>query len=507
MRKALIKTLADAIQREKDGLRGNSFALRLTDYLIKHGIPDNTRLQKLVYKEDEIKDLPILDDNISGDGRICKLLLAHVRQYSPSDKFDYYTLDFSERGHPVSSIFHGANGSGKSTIFASMEYLYLKKSEYATAHGHPNNQSNFFKSVISPETEPIIFPLMEDIVVSTASELNGFEIPAAFCSECDYFEITRNWDKLNDYISRQLGYEDFHDLLKRLKSLSTKLELSKKYVESSHLLISLNNKFFYEKDTLVRDNLNKDIEQQKIKMVSFQRDFNEIEFSELDRGIEKLAVNDKSELIETNAIEEIKSVYRVLESEWKNVLSDFKVVADSIFDKMMKDSLLTDKESLEITLKESVIKPNLVILKESYEEGTSSVIKHPVEYFNTFRLKLFCMAFKMSLYCCAKIKQQTNLPFVVDDIFDSSDFANRSKIGRVVHKMIESHDLIMKECNLDFPLQFIFFTQDNIIGENIYNGLRNYAYETGKDENIFVKSSRLFRPEVIIIPATSKESQ
>ena len=100
----------------------------------------------------------------------------------------------------------------------------------------------------------------------------------------------------------------------------------------------------------------------------------------------------------------------------------------------------------------------------------------PRAYLNTFKYKLFCVGMKMMLCCVSKRIYNINYPFIIDDVFDSSDFENRVKIREFVANMKVQHDkffLINKSDEAEkFSLQFIFFTQDDLIADQFVKGIR-----------------------------------
>lgn len=93
----------------------------------------------------------------------------------------------------------------------------------------------------------------------------------------------------------------------------------------------------------------------------------------------------------------------------------------------------------------------------------------PRQYLNTFRFKLFCVAVKIVLGCFVKETYAINYPFVIDDVFDSSDFDSRLRLKQFVEKIVECHDGLLSENK--YAIQFIFFTQDDLIADQINKGL------------------------------------
>ena len=111
----------------------------------------------------------------------------------------------------------------------------------------------------------------------------------------------------------------------------------------------------------------------------------------------------------------------------------------------------------------------------------------PRRYFNTFRFKMFVVGLKVALACCAKKMNGINFPVVIDDVFDASDFTNKGRIRDFIRSLVEQHDKVSKaEGFADKPLQLIFLTQDDIIGRNIYQGIKS------SDTDMRVKFCRLY---------------
>ncbi len=93
----------------------------------------------------------------------------------------------------------------------------------------------------------------------------------------------------------------------------------------------------------------------------------------------------------------------------------------------------------------------------------------PRQYLNTFRFKLFCVAIKIVLGCFVKKTYEINHPFVIDDVFDSSDFDSRLQLKQFVEKIVECHNGLLSDDK--YTMQFLFFTQDDLIANQVNKGL------------------------------------
>lgn len=102
--------------------------------------------------------------------------------------------------------------------------------------------------------------------------------------------------------------------------------------------------------------------------------------------------------------------------------------------------------------------------------GTNKMEVEPRSYMNTFKYKLFCVALKMAFVCMAKKVYQINYPVIIDDVFDSSDFDSRIKLRDFIKEMLLQHYRLLPEPK--YKLQFIFFTQDDLIADQVGKGLQ-----------------------------------
>lgn len=498
MLSSVIRPLLKAIKEKGGSLKDNDFAKRLAEHFISvQTIPNFSELLGILYKNDLPETLNYPLKNKSADRRIKHLYLKNVRQYCPSlnkeASVDFYSLDLSLEDKAASSILLGPNGTGKTSLYSSLEYLYQGYSEIAASHGHELKQiDNFFRSIGSPiDSVQIDAQLVkeEDII---ENRLQGYELPAAFCSECDYFEISRNWKGINHYIARQLGYGELLETIESVSSLTNLLRNAFEYkenkanIESADLIVKNASKYKIEEVNKAK----KDLISLHQKAESIKKIFDKEKKNKYTKEIDEFLLDDKKKTIPSSKLTEVEATCTSLKNIWKERLQDFTKIAGSVFDEMMTEYLFKDTESLSLEIKKDVFQLNIEVKGNNQTEN-----KSPITYLNTFRLKLFCVALKMSLFCCAKKLYKINMPFVIDDIFDSSDFYHRSNIGSFIANMVASHDKAMQSKEkMKYDLQLIFFTQDNIIAENVYRGLADYLYQNSQEEMSEVKFGRLFRP-------------
>lgn len=101
----------------------------------------------------------------------------------------------------------------------------------------------------------------------------------------------------------------------------------------------------------------------------------------------------------------------------------------------------------------------------------------PRNYLNTFKYKLFCVALKMALCCISKSIYNINFPFVVDDVFDASDFESRLKLRDFIKELFKQHNKLLEDRK--YKLQLIFFTQDDLIADQVEQGIMRIDGKTG----------------------------
>lgn len=206
-----------------------------------------------------------------------------------------------------------------------------------------------------------------------------------------------------------------------------------------------------------------------------------------------LSLSDENKVWFNMALTYLETGYRRLLSEYVDVINDVLTPLFSVyFNEDVADikASVVDSEddglSIQVNIRtcdpQAEKKDSEASLPSDFAENEPPIVwTDPRKFLNTFRFKMFCFLFKFSLACCMKQHHRVNFPFVVDDVFDASDFENRTDIGRLISSILSRHDNIADL--FEMPLQLIFFTQDNVIADTIQ---RKSFY---RDE---VKFSQLF---------------
>lgn len=181
-----------------------------------------------------------------------------------------------------------------------------------------------------------------------------------------------------------------------------------------------------------------------------------------------------------------------LESRLKALLSSWVRPIKYAIETLLSDFFVYDNDKIQVRLEVNPLVWNKITHIEPSKDPRYSIqkyinfdirIKHvgtgpiqktdrtvdPRAYMNTFKYKLFCVALKLALSVVSKEIYAINYPLIIDDVFDASDFDSRVGLKDFIQHLVKQHDRIDKKCL--FPLQLIFFTQDDLIAKQVEAGL------------------------------------
>ncbi|MDE6523337.1 MAG: hypothetical protein K2L17_11000 [Muribaculaceae bacterium] len=474
--------------------------------MLKHKeIPDFLRLISQFIKSDNPKTFKSWEVNQPyTDLRIKQMVLKDVRQYCLySDIAEGYCLDLSLSGKPISSVFLGGNGTGKSTLFASLEYMYLGYSEIALAHSPDKDIEDYFRGINKEAKDIKLECDLMDNISCEGNTITDYGIPSSFCSECDYFQISREWSNITGYIAKQIGFQEVWTQLEDLRKLSRFLNFASKYKEKEQQIAvaKIKLKKFekgskeYKAITSRKKTAEKD---RRVINDRFLISGGQVYYKRITQFIKEI---EKCEDLEQNT-DELTNLLDYIEKQWQIIIDLLVRILNSVMPAVLGASLFEGKESIEIKGNKGIVSIELKVKPRNFDVVEDYDERSPIQYLNTFRLKLFCISLKLSLLICSKILHHTVIPFFIDDIFDSSDFNHRSSIGRFIVRLLKAHDSVIASypevSKEDLPLQLVFFTQDNIIAENVYNGIRYWSDENQIKNEFGVKFRRLFTPADVI---------
>lgn len=327
-------------------------------------------------------------------------------------------------------------------------------------HGYSSKeeQINYIKNASYPNSAPeIIITDTNGNMLEYSDEDSELCPRAFFCSIFDIHEIQTNGIS-RDYLLQQIGRLQFSKLVEVLKKLSAMTERLHEVYK-----LSLQKKQAISKED--KESLEEKISKQK-RNVKTEFNFRRNSFI-------------KHQWADETTKQNLIQVAQFLDAELDKALKQITSVAERLLPNLINDYLKDDNARIIVNFDGETINPEIEIA------GKTDRVK-PRQWFNTFRMKLYIAVLKMSLAFTVKIIDNLNFPIVMDDIFDASDFFNKYEIRRLFKEIVQKHSEIAEFRNL--PLQIIFFTQDQVVGENVYKGL---AFGSDTSE---VQYLRLFHP-------------
>lgn len=425
----------DLITRLSDEFRGknNKVADFVLNFYIKEGkFPSIAELGAINWDEKRIiPEIPGAEKR--EESRLKTLIVRGIRKYGKySDNLDYGLNLCNKNGRPVSIILLGDNGIGKTSLFASMELVGKGYSDIARSRGFNNEKDFRFFSHYDWSLGD------SNIGVELASgrfirhRLTDKIVPISdgcfFTSESDVKSLERS-ENYSDFILEHLGLKPWSLFRSTIKEGKAEYKKSSKDSKSIKRI-----RYGYYDELAVK----------------------------IDTAIESI----------------IKDLFPKIKDFVTIVLSEY----------FLKDN----GEEFNVRLDGGNLKFSI-----NYSENRGHAIApSPNQYLNTFRFKLFVFSLKLALGLCVKIHGNFDFPYIIDDLFDSSDFSNRMRIESFISKIVESHDSIIskeiencREGRNDNKLtaedknhieflkrlktpQIILFTQDHLIADGVYNGLR-----------------------------------
>lgn len=161
----------------------------------------------------------------------------------------------------------------------------------------------------------------------------------------------------------------------------------------------------------------------------------------------------------------LKALIDGIEMELKKICNEILSNTERIKNETLSEFLMPSEE-IKFTLSNEGKLYSTIYFKKGEKEKEISF--EPKEYFNSFRYKFYCILLKIVAAFTVKKYFNFNFPLIFDDIFYSSDFSNRDKVGNFITSIYNVHNNIFK--GIDSPLQIVFFTHDDLILEAAMKG-------------------------------------
>lgn len=385
------------------------------------------------------------------------LYVRCIRKYPDNGKF--YRLDFtSDNGIPISCVYIGRNGVGKTTLFHALEMTMLGRLESIDkVEMEKDERTDYMKNLFSPHPEngmAVIetvssFQKEKQLLYRVSGDSSEYRFPpACLCSGRDIETLIQGGIK-KEFIAEQLNLENLRILVENLR------EAHEKYKED-----------------------NRDLEEAKLLLLKLESDSTQqvsldIQIKECQTNIDKLKEMNNALTKSESDISEFVNCKEYLENRYKEFLEKLATRATDILNKLVSDFMGDDIKEAEIIYDGYLSLSIIITPRNPYSTDSTSILKvSPAFYLNNFRQKLFYVAFKAALFLFAREYYGNNYPFIIDDIFDSSDFENRDKVMSFMNKLHCLGDN-EKDKNLTTgSLQVILFTQDDVIAEEAYRGMR-----------------------------------
>lgn len=390
------------------------------------------------------------NNNKYGDYRFKLLYLNAFRGIPMSKDGTAYGINLTsskepQYSNPSSCIILGTNGVGKTSLYNALELFFTGKLSVAEKRGfsaHYNlKERSFIGNIRSQETISSITvdTVSKKLVWNERSEdwklLSDLELAPCFTSDSDIhlFEMSRY--EIDDYIDKQFGFDV---LIKSIAFLNNAIDEVKKHIS----LIELSYGNSKNKETI----------KLKDKCADLR---NSIYFV-----LERLKSHLTKEL-RRNQIAALKDAEETIRIILKDYLDDGVELSTR------------EIENPDTHTKETLINGKLKLDGKEIE---------PKIYFNNFRFKLYVIVLRAAISLHRMKIFGLKFPLVFDDVFDSSDFVNRTQARVFIESLINRYRATISSGT---PLQIIFFTQDEVVANALYKGIAH------KSENGNVKLLRL----------------
>lgn len=373
-------------------LRGNLLAVHIFRYIGRfHKLPPLSFLKNLNWDMTPvIKSSDNEEDLTYRDYRFHAFMLKGIRKYGHAPEFLFYGLNLATSGIPHSLVLLGRNGSGKSTLYSAMEKIGKGQSNVALLRGYDHDRESIF---LSHGNFPFSNSYIKlgigsgQIIQGSVDILREPIIPeACFCSDFDVEQLEKT-DNFSSFIQHQIG----------LSTLTALLSLIDDYRRSI--------------------------------------------LEDLTNGSEPKESYDRKDESAGVFREFVESIITGVRNEIGPKIKEMvEYIVQDYFDEQEgeKFTVRYDENTWEISFDIDFKMPGT-----SEDENLTHIKMTPRQFLNTFRFKLFIFSLKLALGLCMKLFNKVDFPYIVDDMFDSSDFKNRLEIGNFFKKVIESHDRII----------------------------------------------------------------
>lgn len=391
----------------------------------------------------------------------------------------------------ASMIVFGNNGVGKSSLYLALELAFKGDSDLSRHRGitpdETERYSKFIRNIDSAEGDVRVCVDTNDRVLEyTLGSRPNTSVPGTFfCSEYDIAHLIR-YGMDDDYIVGQIGLDRYRRLLVTLSIVVEKqrhfmkewnlVTLFKKKIEIVEEAIACLERGDYDgfrqyavKDRVIKKCIANNPEEEWPGIVNARLRYFQSHKARCDKelvAVKPLIPMDNGKW--EGMISDVEKTYVWLNDAYKERISDICGSAEGIVRRVFSD-FLERNESLEVRVAEkkgnlASLEVNLVV---SDGRGEEHFVDYPQDYFNTFRFKLFCVTLKVALALSLYERWGIKAPVMIDDVFESSDFRHRVGVDVYIRSIVDSARNLTARYE---GLQFLVFTQDELVAEGLYNG-------------------------------------
>lgn len=401
------------------------------------------------------RDLRIRDLMVSGyrgipfeDGELYGMSFAD--EYTVGD-VEYYSAD----DQICSLIVMGNNGSGKTSLYSAIELAVLNNTSIENKHKviddveikkfrhHQEMTDNPVRIYVKTNDSSVTPRYVEsDDAIVKFDVKSHIDLSPFFCSESELAITECSGISMIDHISKAIGLQDTSVAVGILKVVSSQI---------NEEISNLNNLIKAE------DRETTDQEAVRLNLLDDMK-------SQADAVAKELAA--KMEYLSSNVLVEAQTIINGLMKDYES--EDIKLSYDTTEDghKIFNGMLLNQKTGEEID---------------------------PRHYFNNFRFKLYMVSIQIAIAFYIMKSRKIQFPLIFDDIFDSSDFANRYSSKAYFQSILDQYSSLDIS---DKPLQLILFTQDEIIAESVYDGILECHNDSHRDYKVSdAKLVQMFPPQ------------
>lgn len=184
--------------------------------------PNKQTLLNIVFDEKTtLEDKLPVNIERNKDYRFLYLYLNTFRKFPNNN--DYYGISFcrveDENFIPMSTILQGANGTGKTSLFGAMEYLFTQR--MSAAEKQKQELQDYVPYVgkkigdvdINVATKSLVFSCKSNS--SQQQEIQNLCLLPFFCSERDVDNVIK--DGLNSFVYKQMGYSLIWNIIEKIE--------------------------------------------------------------------------------------------------------------------------------------------------------------------------------------------------------------------------------------------------------------------------------------------------